>query len=122
MNSAYDTMSSLKQDAAFEFPFRLRQPLPAKHKRCVVLLHGVGGNEMNLADLAAGIDPHTLVIFPRGPIDIAPNQFAWFRVAFTANGPSIVATEAEESRRHPHAPEIGRAATQHPCAALGAHG
>jgi len=92
-------MSPLKQDAAFEFPFRLRRPLPAKAKRCVVLLHGVGGNEMNLADLAAGIDPDTLVVLPRGPISIGPNQFAWFRVAFTTNGPSIVVAEADESRR-----------------------
>jgi phospholipase/carboxylesterase len=99
MNSPYDSMSPLQQEAAFEFSFRLRRPKAAKPKACVVLLHGVGGNETNLADLAIGIDPDTLVVLPRGPISIGPNQFAWFRVAFTANGPSIVATEAEESRR-----------------------
>lgn len=89
----------LQQDPAFEFSFRLRQSVPANAKKCVLLLHGVGGNELNLVDLATGIDQDTLVVFPRGPLSIGQNQFAWFRVAFTADGPRIVETEAEESRR-----------------------
>ena len=99
MNSSQSTLSPLQQGAAFELAFRLRQPQPAKPKACVVLLHGVGGSETNLADLAAGIDPDTLVVLPRGPLQFAPGQFGWFRVNFTASGPSIVATEAEQSRQ-----------------------
>ena len=63
------------------------------------MLHGVGGNESNLIDLANVIDPDTLVVFPRGPLTLSANQFAWFRVAFTADGPRIVEAEAEDSRR-----------------------
>ena len=99
MDTLNNSPGTLQQGEAFEFSFRLRQPLPAKPRKCVILLHGVGGNELNLVDLAAGIDQDTLVVFPRGPLSIAPNQFAWFRVAFTANGPSIVEAEAEDSRR-----------------------
>ena len=99
MDAVSHSPSPLQQDDAFEFSFRLRQPVPPKARNCVLLLHGVGGNEQNLIDLATGIDPETLVIFPRGPLSISANQFAWFRVAFTANGPSIVEAEAEESRR-----------------------
>lgn len=91
--------SPLQQDDAFEFSFRLRQPVPAKARNCLILLHGVGGNEQNLIDLATGIDPDTLVVFPRGPLTLSPSQFAWFRVVFTAEGPSIVEAEAEDSRR-----------------------
>jgi phospholipase/carboxylesterase len=98
MNIQSDSISPLIQDAAFEFPFRVRLPVPAKPKRCVVLLHGVGGNENNLAGLAAQIDIDTLVVLARGPLSIALNQFCWFRVDFTANGPSIVLAEAEEAR------------------------
>ncbi|MDO8252268.1 MAG: alpha/beta hydrolase-fold protein [Rhodoferax sp.] len=38
-------------------------------------------------------------MLPRGPLEYAPGQFGWFRVAFTASGPSIVAAEAEQSRQ-----------------------
>ena len=99
MDTVSNSQSPLKQAEAFEFSFRLRDPLPGNARKCVLLLHGVGGNELNLVDLAAGIDQDTLVVFPRGPLSIAPNQFAWFRVVFTANGPSIVEAEAENSRR-----------------------
>ena len=99
MDAVSHSPSPLQQDDAFEFSFRLRQPVPAKARSCVILLHGVGGNEQNLIDLATGINPDTLVVFPRGPLTLSTNQFAWFRVAFTANGPSIVEAEAEESRR-----------------------
>ena len=54
--------------------------------------------ELSLSDLAAGVDPHTLVVLPRGPLALGPNQCAWFRVAFTANGPQIVEREAEQAR------------------------
>ncbi|MDW5441593.1 alpha/beta hydrolase [Polaromonas sp. SM01] len=99
MNNSQSTLSPLQQNAAFEFAFRLRQAQPAKPMRCVVLLHGVGGSETNLADLAAAIEPDTLVVLPRGPLQFAPGQFGWFRVNFTASGPSIVAAEAEQSRQ-----------------------
>ncbi len=65
----------------------------------MLLLHGVGGSEMNLADLASAIDPDTLVVLPRAPLQLAPGQFGWFRVTFTTNGPSIVEREAEQSRQ-----------------------
>lgn len=99
MNNSQSTLSPLQQSAAFEFAFRLRQPQPAKPKACVVLLHGVGGSETNLADFAAAMDLDTLVVLPRGPLQFAPGQFGWFRVNFTASGPSIVAAEAEQSRQ-----------------------
>jgi phospholipase/carboxylesterase len=49
-----------------------------------VLLHGVGGNETNLLDLANGINPATLVIFAQGPLALG--------------GPQISAEEAEHCR------------------------
>ncbi len=99
MNSSQGTLGPLQQSAAFEFAFRVRQPQPAKPKACVVLLHGVGGSETNLADLAAAIAPDTLVVLPRALLQFAPGQFGWFRVNFTASGPSIVTDEAEQSRQ-----------------------
>ena len=98
MSSLHNTLSPLQQSADFKLAFRIKQPQPAQPKACVILLHGVGGSETNLADLAAGIGPDTLVVLPRGPLEFAPGQFGWFRVAFTAGGPRIVESEAEQSR------------------------
>jgi phospholipase/carboxylesterase len=92
------TLSELQQSADFALAFRIRQLQPAQPKALLVLLHGVGGSEANLADLAAGAGPDTLVLLPRAPLTLGPGQFAWFRVAFTASGPRIEAQEAEQSR------------------------
>ncbi len=98
MNTSLHPIGELQTDAALGLSYRIRQPVPLKPTKCVILLHGVGGNETNLTELAADIDPDTLVVFPRGPLQLGAQQFAWFRVMFTAAGPNIVAEEAERSR------------------------
>jgi phospholipase/carboxylesterase len=64
----------------------------------LLLLHGVGGHEGQLAKLGAQVDEHTLVVLPRAPLSMGEGMFGWFRVAFTEDGPKIVPEEAEESR------------------------
>lgn len=98
MNTSLHPIGDLQTDVALGLSYRIRQPVPLKPTKCVVLLHGVGGNETNLIDIAVGIDPDTLVVFPRGPLQLGAQQFAWFQVMFTAAGPNIVAEEAERSR------------------------
>ncbi|WP_108472786.1 alpha/beta hydrolase [Rhodanobacter thiooxydans] len=93
------TLSSLFVDPAFALAFRTLQPPPEKPTSLLVLLHGVGGNEGNLAALGAEAGSDTLVVLPRGPIALGPQAFGWFRVAFSGNGPQIVASEADASRR-----------------------
>lgn len=98
MTIAHYTLGELQSDAATGLSYRLRQPAPPQPTRLLVLLHGVGGNETNLLDLAHGVDAQTLVVLVRGPLQIGPQQFAWFQVRFTANGPQIAPDEAERSR------------------------
>lgn len=93
------TLSAVSNDPAFALAFRTLQPPPAQPTSLLVLLHGVGGNESNLAELGAKVDSNTLVVLPRGPITLGPAAFGWFRVAFTGAGPQIVASEADASRR-----------------------
>lgn len=93
------TLSPLSIDSAFALAFRTLQAPPAQPTSLLVLLHGVGGNESNLAALGAEADSNTLVVLPRGPITLGPETFGWFRVTFTGNGPQIVASEADSSRR-----------------------
>jgi phospholipase/carboxylesterase len=92
------TLGPLQQDSVSGLQYSIRVGAPAKPARCLVLLHGVGSNEANMLALADGVSDDTLVVTVRGPLVLGPGQFAWFRVAFTANGPSIVPEEAEHSR------------------------
>lgn len=96
--SEHFSLSNLHTDAASGIAYRVRFPLPDAAKKILVLLHGVGGNETNLLGLADGVDADTVVVFPRGPLTLGPQQYAWFRVTFTPSGPSIVPEEAQQSR------------------------
>lgn len=98
MSSPVPSIGPLQVEPGSGLAYRLRLPQPAQPKALVVLLHGVGGQEMDLADLAAGVDPQTLVVLVRGGLQLGPQQFGWFRVAFTAEGPKPAFAEAEASR------------------------
>lgn len=79
--------------------YATRQPTPTQPTALLVLLHGVGGNETNLASLADTVGPDTLVVMPRGPLTLGAGQYAWFQVNFSAAGPQINAAQAEHSRQ-----------------------
>ena len=91
-------LSALVTDPASDIAYRVWESAPVRPTALLLLLHGVGGNETNLADLAAGVAPDTLVVLARSRLTLGPGQYAWFRVTFTGAGPQIVASEADESR------------------------
>jgi phospholipase/carboxylesterase len=66
---------------------------------CLILLHGVGANEVGLIELAKRQDPRLVVVLARAPLSFGPSQFGWFQVAFTAQGPAINADQAESARQ-----------------------
>lgn len=68
--------------------------------RLLLLLHGVGGNETNLVPLGEAVADDALVVFPRGPLTLAPGQYGWFPVRFGANGPEM---DFEQAQRSAHA-------------------
>jgi phospholipase/carboxylesterase len=72
---------------------------PPAPRRLLILSHGVGGNEMNLAPLAARAPVDTVVILVRAPLTLAPGQFAWFPVSFGPQGPRPDLAAAEDSRQ-----------------------
>lgn len=94
MSAAGDLISA--EDYALAF--RVLEPVPAHARRLLVLLHGVGGHEGQLAALGARVGADTLVVLPRAPRSVGGDMYGWFRVAFTSDGPQIVPEEAEESR------------------------
>lgn len=72
---------------------------PASPRRLLVLAHGVGGNETNLASLAKGAPEHTAVVLVRAPLAFGPGQHAWFPVSFGPQGPRPDLDAAETSRK-----------------------
>ena len=68
-------------------------------KARLLLLHGVGSNEANLASLAASLPEGIEVLLLRGPLQIGPQGFAWYQVNFTSNGPSFSYEQAEGCRQ-----------------------
>ena len=91
-------VSTLLTAADRSVSYRVYEPVPASPVSLLLLLHGVGGNELNLASLAASAPADTVVVLARGRLTVGTGQYAWFRVAFTPSGPQIVPREAEESR------------------------
>jgi phospholipase/carboxylesterase len=92
------TPGDLVSAPEYALAFRTLEPVPAAPHRLLVLLHGVGGQELQLASLGAHVDDDTLVVLPRAPRSIGEGMYGWFRVGFTSNGPQIVPEEAEDSR------------------------
>ncbi|MGA9398206.1 MAG: dienelactone hydrolase family protein [Anaerolineaceae bacterium] len=55
----------------------VREPgLPPPH-RLLVLLHGVGGNELSMWIFAEGLPADYRVIAPRGPVVKSPGEYSW---------------------------------------------
>ncbi|MFZ5656222.1 MAG: alpha/beta hydrolase [Pseudomonadota bacterium] len=67
-------------------------------RRLLVLAHGVGGNETNLASLGAQAPADTATLLVRAPLVIGIGQYAWFPVVFTPGGPQPDLGAAERSR------------------------
>lgn len=89
---------ALLHDTASGLDYRIHSASADKANSLVVLLHGVGGNESNLAALADLLPEDALIVLPRGPLSLSPGQFGWFQVAFTAEGPRINPSQAEAAR------------------------
>nr|WP_057923801.1 phospholipase [Burkholderia ambifaria] len=87
----------LTTDSESGLQYRLR-PADGRPAARLLLLHGVGGNETNLLNLAGTIDPRIEIAFVRGPLTFGPGQHAWFPVRFGPNGPEIDAARADASR------------------------
>ena len=77
-----------------------RAPLAGDDERppILLLLHGVGSNELDLFGLASYLDPRFLVVSARAPITLGPDQYAWFPVQFLPTGPVADFEAAERSR------------------------
>lgn len=83
---------------AYAFDFVVLEPRPDPARWLVVLLHGVGGDETQLAALGGRLPDDALVVLPRGQRSISGDRIGWFREGLAADGPQVVEDEAEEAR------------------------
>ncbi|WP_374073959.1 alpha/beta hydrolase [Bdellovibrio bacteriovorus] len=78
--------------------------IPAKEKTAtkspvLLVMHGVGSNEKDLASFAESLNPRLAVFSLRAPLTLGHESYAWFHVNFTPQGPDHNRAEAEESRK-----------------------
>ena len=92
------TFSSLQVEPHSGLLFRKSSESDEPRAR-LLLLHGVGGNESNLASFASYLPSNLEVLLLQAPLQIAPQGFAWFQVSFTSEGPRIDPVQADASRR-----------------------
>ena len=95
---AHLTFSEPEREPASGLFFRKACTTPSPRAR-LLLLHGVGSNESNLASIGASLPEGIEVLLLRGPLQIGPQGFAWYQVNFASNGPSFNYEQAEGSRR-----------------------
>lgn len=91
-------MDTLHGNGASGLSYRVR-PATGRPAGRLFLLHGVGGNETNLAAIAQDLDPRIELVFVRGPITLGSEQYAWFQVRFGPQGTVINPAQAEDSRK-----------------------
>lgn len=82
----------------YAFAFRRLEPVPDPPRALLVLLHGVGGDEMQMARLGAVAPDGMLVVLPRGHRSISGGSLGWYRVGMSDDGPQLVEDELHEAR------------------------
>ncbi|GAC1692034.1 MAG: phospholipase [Gemmatimonadaceae bacterium] len=93
------TARSLTPGKALSLHHLVREAEPgAERPPLLLLMHGIGSDERDLAQLAPALDPRLLVLSARAPNRL-DRGFAWYHMEYAATGFVIDEAEAEESRR-----------------------
>ena len=57
--------------------FRIRKPLNNHSTRIYCLIHGWSGNEKSMSIFSSSIPDDSVIIFPRGPLQLGESEYAW---------------------------------------------
>lgn len=60
--------------------FRISKPLNNNSTQIYCLIHGWSGNEKSMSIFSSAIPDDSVIIFPRGPLQLAENEYAWVDV------------------------------------------
>jgi phospholipase/carboxylesterase len=87
----------------------VREPaVPSPRPPLVVLLHGIGADELDLLPVADALDPRLLTVSLRAPYEAEPMGYAWYALDWRTTPPTPRLDQAEESRDRlaRHLPEL----------------
>ncbi len=77
----------------------VREPaVPSPRPPLLVLLHGVGADELDLLPVADALDPRLLTVSLRAPYEAEPMGYAWYALDWRTTPPTPRADQAEASR------------------------
>jgi phospholipase/carboxylesterase len=68
-----------------------------RQRPILILLHGVGSNELAMAAIAPAFDPRFEVLSVRAPIELGPFAFGWFPIARTPDSPAVGPADVESA-------------------------
>ncbi|WP_175651874.1 alpha/beta hydrolase [Pseudomonas sp. Marseille-P9899] len=91
------TLSSLELDPHSGLQLRRAGNLTAPQGR-LLLLHGVGSNEENLAPLVSKLPPQLEILLVRAPRQLGPGGYGFYQVSFATGKPTFEVDHAEKSR------------------------
>jgi len=57
--------------------FRIKKPLKNSSAQIYCLIHGWSGNEKSMSIFSSAIPDDSVIIFPRGPLQLGENEYAW---------------------------------------------
>lgn len=76
-----------------------REPnVPSERTPLLVLLHGIGADELDLLPVADALDPRLLAVSLRAPYEAEPMGHAWYALDFSTSPPAPDLEQAETSR------------------------
>ncbi len=77
----------------------VREPsVPSPRPPLLVLLHGVGADELDLLPVADALDPRLLTVSLRAPYEAEPMGYAWYALDWRTTPPTPRLDQAEASR------------------------
>ncbi len=57
--------------------FRIKKPMKSHSTHIYCLIHGWSGNEKSMSIFSSSIPDDSIIIFPRGPLQLGENEYAW---------------------------------------------
>jgi phospholipase/carboxylesterase len=77
----------------------VREPsVPSPRPPLLVLLHGIGADELDLLPVADALDPRLLAVSLRAPYEAEPMGYAWYALDWRTTPPTPRVDQAEASR------------------------
>lgn len=77
----------------------IREPRVASARPpLLVMLHGIGADELDLLPVAEALDPRLLAVSLRGPHEAQPMGYAWYPLDWSTTPPTPDLVQAERSR------------------------